>query len=78
MRVEYDVFVSHKNLDPSREQSRDAVLAQEVYDHLVRQGLRVFLSSVSLEELGVAAYKKAIDDALDSAQVLPTCARMTK
>ena len=70
MRVEYDVFVSHKNLDSSRERSRDAVLAQEVYDHLARQGLRVFLSLVSLEELGVAAYKKAIDDALDSAQVL--------
>jgi hypothetical protein len=70
MRAEYDVFLSHKNLDADGQSSRDASLAQEVYDHLSGQGLRVFLSSVSLEQLGVAAYKKAIDDALDSAQVL--------
>jgi TIR domain len=70
MRSEYDVFLSHKNLEVNGQPSRDAALAQELYDHLSGQGLRVFLSSVSLELLGVAAYKKAIDDALDSAQVL--------
>jgi TIR domain len=70
MRTEYDVFLSHKNLDASGQPSRDAALAQEVYDHLSGQGLRVFLSSISLEQMGIAAYKKAIDDALDSAQVL--------
>jgi hypothetical protein len=70
MRPEYDVFLSHKNLDGGGQPTRDAVLAREVHDHLVGQGLRVFLSAVSLEKLGVAAYKKTIDDALDSAQVL--------
>jgi hypothetical protein len=70
VKAEYDVFLSHKNLGAGGRPSRDAALAQEVYDHLSAQGLRVFLSSVTLEQLGVAAYKKAIDDALDSAQVL--------
>ena len=70
MRPEYDVFLSHKNLDAAGRLSPDATLAQELYDHLSGQGLRVFLSSVSLEQLGIAAYKRAIDEALDSAQVL--------
>jgi hypothetical protein len=70
VRAEYDVFLSHKQLDPGGEPSRDAVLAREVFEYLSGQGLRVFLGAVSLEQLGIAAYKKAIDDALDSAQVL--------
>lgn len=70
MRAEFDVFLSYKNLDPSGQPTRDAALARDLHDHLSGQGLRVFLSSVSLEQLGAAAYKKAIDDALDSAQVL--------
>lgn len=70
MQFEYDVFLSHKNLDASGRASRDASLAQELFDHLSGQGLRVFLSSITLEQLGTATYKKAIDDALDSAQVL--------
>lgn len=67
---EYDVFLSHKNLDSGGQPTRDAALAREVHDHLAGQGLRVFLSAVSLEKLGAASYKKAIDEALDSAQVL--------
>jgi hypothetical protein len=70
MRPEYDVFLAHKNLDGSGQPTRDSALAREVHDHLAGQGLRVFLSAVSLEQLGASAYKKAIDDALDSAQVL--------
>ena len=63
-------FISFKNLDPNGKPTRDSQLAQEVHDFLVAQGLRVFFSNVSLEKLGVAAYKKAIDSALDSAKVL--------
>ena len=72
MRQEYDVFLSHKNLDGSGLPTRDSVLARELYDHLSGQALRVFLSAVSLEQLGAAAYKKSIDDALDSAQMTAT------
>lgn len=70
MPEEYDVFLSHKHLDADGQPSRDTVLAREVYEYLSGQGLRVFLSCISLEQLGVAAYKTAIDKALDSAQVL--------
>jgi hypothetical protein len=67
---EYDVFLSFKNLGPDGTPTRDASLAKEVFDYLSANGLRVFFSSITLEQLGVAGYKRAIDDALDSAQVL--------
>jgi hypothetical protein len=70
MTKEYDVFLSFKHLGPDGLPSRDAGLAREVFEYLSSNGLRVFYSTVSLEQLGVAAYKRAIDDALDSAQVL--------
>jgi hypothetical protein len=63
-------FISFKNLDSDGKPTRDSQLAQEVHDFLVNQGVRVFFSNVSLEQLGVAAYKRAIDSALDSAKVL--------
>ena len=66
----HDVFISHKNLDSRGMPTRDASLAREVYEALTAAGLRVFLSAVSLESLGVAAYKQAIDEALDQSKVL--------
>jgi len=65
-----EVFISFKNLGPDGRPTRDSELAKEIYDFLSTQGLRVFFSNVSLETLGVAAYKRAIDSALDSAKVL--------
>lgn len=70
MNESAQVFISFKNLDPEGRQTRDSQLAQEVHDFLAAQGLRVFFSNVSLEKLGIAAYKKAIDDALDAVQIL--------
>jgi hypothetical protein len=66
----YEVFISFKNLMPNGEPTRDSMLAREVYDYLSAKGLSVFISNVSLERLGISEYKKAIDDALDVAQVL--------
>jgi hypothetical protein len=66
----YDVFISFKNLAPDGTQTRDSILARIVYTFLTGKHLSVFLSSISLEQLGVSAYKRAIDDALDATQVL--------
>jgi|GEM_PF-6418224 hypothetical protein len=66
----YQVFISFKHLDDSGKPTIDAQLAEEFYRFTSDRGLSVLLSSVSLEDLGIATYKKAIDDALDSAQVL--------
>jgi hypothetical protein len=66
----YDIFISFKNLDESGVPTRDAELAKEVYDFLTSKDLGVFISTVTLEELGVSDYKKAIDDALDTASIV--------
>jgi hypothetical protein len=70
MEPTYDVFISFKNLDEDGMPTRDSFLAEEVYKYLVSKGLTVFFSNVTLEKLGIAAYKKTIDDALDGARVL--------
>jgi hypothetical protein len=66
----YDVFISFKNLDERGVPTRDAQLANEVYNFLRSKGLSVFISTVTLESLGVSNYKKAIDDALDAASIM--------
>ncbi len=66
----YQVFVSFKNLDGHGNPTPDSVLAATVSGFLASHGLRVFFSNQSLEKLGTAAYKKAIDDALDACSVL--------
>lgn len=66
----YDVFISFKNLGSDGAPTRDNRLARTVYEYLSSRGLRAFLSCISLEQLGVSAYKRAIDDALDAAHVL--------
>lgn len=66
----WDVFISHKRTDGRQALVRDVELAREVYDRLTADGLRTFLSSLSLQELGVADYKREIDRALDQSEVL--------
>jgi hypothetical protein len=70
MPVKPDVFISFKNLNKDGTQTRDCELAQEIHDFLVAQGLDVFFSNISLQKLGVSAYKKEIDNALDAAKIL--------
>ena len=67
---QYDVFLSCKNLSQDGTPTPDSLLAQELYEFLSGRGLSVFYSNRSLERLGISAYKRCIDDALDSAQIL--------
>jgi hypothetical protein len=66
----YSVFISFKNLGRFGKPSRDSVLAREVFEALTARGFEVFFSPISLEKLGVSAYKAAIDKALDCSKVL--------
>ena len=64
------VFLSYKNTDAEGKMTRDAVLAEELYEELEKRGIKVFYSSQSIKRLGEAHYKIAIDKALDEAVVL--------
>lgn len=55
----WDVFISHK--------SEDQEAAREVYRVLTRAGMKVFLSEISLAEIGMESYQKAIDESLETA-----------
>lgn len=68
--TEFDVFISFKNLDEQGASTPDGTLATEVYDFLASRGIKVFFSNVTLEKLGISAYKRAIDDALDGSRIL--------
>jgi hypothetical protein len=70
MAPTYDVFLSFKNSTAEGKPTPDSALAHEIYRHLTARGLTVFFSAISLESMGVTAYKQAIDDALESAQIL--------
>ncbi len=65
-----DVFLVFRNRDDEGRLTRDGQLARTVCEYLTGQGLSVFISSDSLEQLGVAEYTKAIDDGLDAARVV--------
>lgn len=70
MQVEYQVFISYKYSDSNGLPTRDSELAGLVYSHLKARNIEAFISHESLRQLGVGAYKRAIDKALDSSQIL--------
>ncbi len=57
MKMGYDVFISSK--------SQDYDYAEEVYDFLVQQGIKVFFAKRSLPDIGSTNYSREIDNALD-------------
>ena len=70
-RKTYQVFISYKNTDvKTSKPARDAELAEQIYDTLTSAGLAVFLSARELQRVGRHDFKKAIDEALDSAEIL--------
>ena len=66
----FAVFLSYKNTNPDDKESLEATMVKELYDALTQKGISVFYCKQSLEQLGVAQYKKAIDAALDESVVL--------
>lgn len=66
----YDIFISFKNLGEDGNRTEDSLIAEALYDLLKAQGLRVFYSNKVLNEVGAAAYKNTIEEALENSQVL--------
>lgn len=66
----YDVFISFKNLDADGIRTEDSYLAEQLYELLKGQGFNVFYSNKVINEVGAAAYKTAIEEALENSKVL--------
>lgn len=64
-----EVFISYKNSDNEGKSTPDTLIAQKLYACLLERGVKTFFSNVTLIEFGEAAYKQAIERALDEADV---------
>lgn len=64
------VFISFKNTDEKGEFTPDKAIAEALYKAFMNRGISCFYSNVRLLEFGEAAYKQAIEKALDEATVL--------
>lgn len=67
--MSYQVFISFKNTD-NGQKTKDCEIAEKLYAYLTQKEVNVFFSNVSLMEFGEAAYKDAIDDALDEVNIM--------
>ena len=65
-----DVFISFKNTDNIGNLTKDVEISEELYNQLQKEGINTFFSKVILIEQGAAAYKNAIEKALEEARVL--------
>lgn len=66
----YDVFICYKETDESGNRTEDSVIAQDLYEHLLRRGYKVFFSRKTLEKKLGSAYEPIIYAALNSARVM--------
>ena len=66
----YKVFISYKNSDSNGNRTQESKLAENLYSLLMARGIEVFYSNRSLLDFGEAAYKLAIEKALDEAENL--------
>ena len=68
--MNYDVFISFKNTDNNGNPTEDAQIAGELFRLLDQKGVGAFFSNTRLFEFGEAAYKEAIETALEQSKVL--------
>lgn len=66
----HDVFICYKETDENGERTEDSVIAQDIYNALDKEGIRTFLSRVSLSSHVGENYEPYIFAALSSAKVM--------
>ncbi len=67
----YDVFICYKETDnETGERTKDSTIAQDIYNELNREGLKVFFSRITLEDKLGQDYEPYIFSALSSSKVM--------
>jgi hypothetical protein len=66
----YHAFITFKDTDEEGDPTHDSILARKIFKFLSGKGLNVFHNTTSVENLGEAESEKAIEDALDSSQIM--------
>ena len=66
----YDIFICYKEKDENNNRTKDSVIAQEIYNELIKRNYRVFFARITLEsKLGVQ-YEPYIYSALTTSKVM--------
>lgn len=68
--MDFDVFISFKNSDADGNLTPDHEIGRKLHAELERRGVHTFFSGDSIKRVGDTEYKKVIDDALDTAEIL--------
>nr|MCR5307971.1 toll/interleukin-1 receptor domain-containing protein [bacterium] len=66
----YDIFICYKENDDNGNRTKDSVIAQEIYDELIKKGYKVFFSRITLESKIGSEYEPIIFAALMSSKVM--------
>lgn len=66
----FDVFICYKEKDERGDRTVDSVLAQDIYEHLVEKGFKVFFARITLENKLGQEYEPYIFAALNSSKVM--------
>ena len=66
----YDIFICYKETDEIGNRTKDSVVAQDIYDELIRKGYKVFFSRITLESKIGSDYEPIIFAALMSSKVM--------
>lgn len=66
----FDVFICYKDTDENGERTHDSLLAEDIYNKLTKEGLKVFFSRITLEDKLGTAYEPYIFAALNSSKVM--------
>lgn len=66
----FDVFICYKESDANGNRTKDSVIGMDLYNELNREGLKVFFSRVTLEDVKGEEYEPYIFAALNSAKIM--------
>ena len=66
----YDIFICYKETDENGNRTEDSVIAEDIYEELIKEGYKVFFSRITLEEKLGTEYEPYIYSALRSSKVM--------
>lgn len=66
----FDIFICYKETDENGNRTQDSVIAQDLYNTLQKEGLKVFFAKITLENKIGESYEPYIYAALNSSKVM--------
>ncbi len=68
----FDIFICYKETDENGSRTEDSVIAQDLYNILIKEGYKVFFAKITLENKLGTEYEPYIFSALNSSKIMIT------